>query len=162
MTSIYLPDMILQYIFDYANSGPFQITYDVKSKKFIQKINPNFLLLKDTNNYKIHHLPEVKVEYDISNFEKTLVLYFTLPLKISEKYRNKEEDIFLKITEMYTIDLNTEKTYHCSIYIPYYYHLMNREYIRIHKILKPTTTHRNYLLWKGLEKINNGKDLSIG
>jgi len=161
MLKIYLPDMILQLIFDYANGGPYRLKYDVKSNTFVEKINPHFILLKDANNYKIHHPPEVKVEYSIDNFEKTLALYFILPLKIPEKYRNNGDDGFLKITEMYTIDLNSNHTYHCSIYIPYYYHLMNKEYIRIQKILKPTT-YRNYLLWKSLEKINNGQDLSIG
>lgn len=156
-----LPDVILNMIFDFAFSGPYKLSYDIKSETFIKKINQNFIKLKKVNEYKIHHIPEMKTDYDLDNEEKTVGLYFTLPLKIPQDYRIGLENEYVKITHLYTVNLNTMIPYHCNIIIPYFYHFITRKYILIHKQLYPTTI-RNFYLYKGLEKKNYGYDTTIG
>jgi hypothetical protein len=156
-----LPDVILNLIFEFAFSGSYTLSYDFKRKKFIKKINPNFMELKRVNQYKIHHLPEMKTEYDIDNEEKTVALYFTLPLKTPDDYRIGLENEYVKITYIFTVNLNTMIPYHCYIIVPYFYHFITKKYILMHKKLYPTTV-RNFYLYKGLEKKNYGYDTTIG
>jgi len=156
-----LPDVIIQYIFDFAFSGPYKLSYDIKSEKFIRKINPYYLDLIRINEYKMQHPPEIKTDYDLNNAEKIVGLYFTLPLKIPIQSRIGENE-FLIMTYLFTVNLNTMIPYHCSIFIPYYYHSLTREYIKMHKKIYPTTTIRNFYLYKGLQKINYGYDTTIG
>lgn len=155
-----LPDMILQTIFDFAFSEQYRLIYDVKIQKFIKKINPNFTKLNRANKYKINHLPVMKTDYDLDNEEKQVALYFTLPLKTPYDYRIGLENEYLKITYIFTINLNTMIPYHCYIIIPYYYHFITKKYIIMHKALYPTTV-RNFYLYKGLEKKNYGYDTII-
>jgi hypothetical protein len=156
-----LPDVILNLIFEFANTGPYQIVYDVKKKKFIEKINPNFMELKRINQYKISHPPNMITDYDLDNEEKTVGLYFTLPLKIPENKRFDGNE-FLVLKYLFTVSLQTMIPYHCTIIIPYYYHSLTREYINMYKKLYPTTTVRNFYLYKGFEKKNYGYDTVIG
>ena len=156
-----LPDMIINYIFDYTFSGPYRLVYDVKKQKFIEKINPYFTKLNRVYKYKINHLPVMKTDYDLDNSEKTVALYFTLPLKTPTDYRIGLENEYLKITYIFTINLNTMMPYHCNIIIPYYYHSTTKKYIKMHKSLYPTTI-RNFYLYKGLEQKNYGYDTTIG
>jgi hypothetical protein len=155
-----LPDMVLQHIFDYAFSGPYTLSFDIKSEKFIKKINPYFTKLNRVYKYKIDHLPVMKTDYDLDNWEKTVALYFTLPLKTPYDYRIGLENEYLKITYIFTVNLNTMIPYHCYIIIPYYYHFITKKYINMHNSLYPTTV-RNFYLYKGLEKKNYGYDISI-
>lgn len=156
-----LPDMVLQTIFDFAFSGPYKLSFDIKSEKFVEKINPNFTKLNRVFKYKIDHLPVMKIDYDLDNSEKNVALYFTLPLKTPYDYRIGLENEYLKITYVFTINLNTMIPYLCTIIIPYYYHFITKKYIIMHKALYPTTV-RNYNLRKGLEKKNYGYDTMIG
>jgi hypothetical protein len=156
-----LPDVILNLIFEFAFSGPYKLFYDFKRKKFIKKINPNFIKLKRVNEYKISHLPEIKTDYDIDNEEQTVALYFTLPLKTPDDYRIGLENEYVKITYIFTVNLNTMIPYHCYIIVPYFYHFITKKYILMHKKLYPTTV-RNFYLYKGLEKKNYGYDTTIG
>jgi hypothetical protein len=155
-----LPDVILNLIFEFAFSGPYTLSYDFKREKFIEKINPNFMELKRINEYKIHHLPEIQTDYDLDNEEKTVGLYFTLPLKIPENKRFDGNE-FLVLKYLFTVSLQTMIPYHCTIIMPYYYHSLTREYINMYKKLYPTTV-RNFYLYKGFEKKNYGYDTVIG
>jgi hypothetical protein len=154
-----LPDVILNLIFVFANTGPYRLVFDVKKQKFVEKINPNFMDLKRVNQYKISHLPEMMTDYDLDNEEKTVGLYFTLPLKIPENKRFGGNE-FLVLKYLFTISLQTMIPYHCTIIMPYYYHSLTREYVNMHKKLYPTTV-RNFYLYKGLEKKNYGYDTII-
>jgi len=154
-----LPDDILNLIFEFANTGPYRFVYDVKKKKFIHQINPNFMDLNRVNAYKISHLPKMSTDYDLDNEEKTVELRFTLPLKIPLKNR-RIGDEFVVLKYLFTVSLQTMIPYHCTIYIPYFYHFIPREYINMSKNLHPTTV-RYFNLWKGLEKKNYGYDTSI-
>jgi len=154
-----LPDFILNEIFRFANDGPNRLIYDVKHNKFIQKINPYYLDLIRINEYKIQHPPEMMTDYDLDNEEKTVGLYFTLPLKIPIKNRIGENE-YVVIKYLFTVNLQTMIPYHCNIIVPYFYHSLTREYVKMHKILYPTTV-RNFYLYKGFEKKNYGYDISI-
>lgn len=156
-----LPDVILNMIFEFAFSGPYTLSYDIKSETFIKKINPNFIKLMSVNEYKIHHIPEMKTDYDLDNAEKTVALYFTLPLKTPDDYRIGLENEYVKITYIFTVNLNTMLPYQCNIIVPYFYHFITRKYILMHKKLYPTTV-RNFYLYKGLEQKNYGYDTIIG
>lgn len=156
-----LPDVILNLIFEFAFSGPYTLSYDFKREKFIQKKNPNFIQLNRVNEYKKSHLPEMNTDYDLDNEEKTVALYFTLPLKTPDDYRIGLENEYVKITYIFTVNLNTMIPYQCNIIVPYFYHFITRKYILMHKQLYPTTV-RNFYLYKGLEKKNYGYDTIIG
>ena len=156
-----LPDVILNHIFEFAFSGPYTLSYDFKRETFIQKINPNFIQLNRVNEYKKSHLPKMNTDYDLDNEEKTVALYFTLPLKTPDDYRICLENEYVKITYIFTVNLNTMIPYQCNIIVPYFYHFITRKYILMHKQLYPTTV-RNFYLYKGLEKKNYGYDTTIG
>ena len=155
----FLPDVILKLIFEFANTGPYRLVYDVKKQKFVKKINQNFMELKRINEYKIGHLPEMNTDYDLDNEEKTVALYFTLPLKLPLKYRSVDNE-YLILTYLFTVSLQTMISYHCTIIMPYYYHSLTREYVNMYKQLYPTTV-RNFYLYKGLEKNNYGYETTI-
>ena len=155
----FLPDVILNLIFEFANAGPYRFVYDVKKQKFVEKINPNYLDLKRINEYKLRHPPNMLTDYDLDNKEKTVGLYFTLPLKLPLKYRSVDNE-YLVLKYLFTVSLQTMIPYHCTIIVPYYYHYLTREYIKMHKALYPTTV-RNFYLYKGFEKKNYGYDTVI-
>jgi len=154
-----LPDAILNLIFEFTYSGPYILFYDVKTKQLIRKINPNYSQLKRVNEYKICHMPQMNTKYDLDNTEKTVSLQFTLPLKIPEN-KKFNENKFIVIEYVFTVNLNTMIPYLCTIIVPHYYHFITRDYVKMHQSLYPTTI-RNFYLYKGLRNYNYGYDSII-
>jgi hypothetical protein len=122
-----LPDMLKQYILEFTYDGPFCLTYDYRSKGFIKKINPNFILLNNANQFKLDNPPDYFYEGPFEEDEyhqQTLTLTFKYPLLLSENKRDYEfmAEENLMLTFIFTIDLFYDETFNCSIIIPLYYH----------------------------------------
>jgi Fe-S cluster assembly iron-binding protein IscA len=55
-----LPEGILDIIFEFANDGPLRLVFDAKKKRFINKINDNFVSLNKAVQFKIDNPPKTK------------------------------------------------------------------------------------------------------
>lgn len=162
------PDLQDQIV-KFACSGPFKRVYDSINKKFISVVNRNYELLNNANLYKINNMPTWNYNLDRRNGEKTMNIYFILPLKIPQEYTYDPKwnliEHTVKITLMlksnYYHDIHVHHwTKSCVIIIPNFYYKMTLDYVhgqqRIH-----LSTPKNIFFWEGIIKFNYGYDITI-
>ena len=138
MTKVFggLPEGILDSIFEFASDGPLRLGFDAKRKKFVNKINNNFVSLNKALQFKIDNPPQVDRDYPLDLDEDeidlmdigedlTEMLTFKYPLKL--RLRDDCFDDFhiddghLSVTFYYSKEWYTNLTKKCSVSIPEYY-----------------------------------------
>jgi hypothetical protein len=138
MTKVFggLPEGILDSIFEFASDGPLRLAFDAKRKKFVNKINNNFELLKKALQFKIDNPPDWDRddpldldddEFDLMNIDedKTEMLTFKYPLKLRLREGCFDDfhidNGYLCVNFYYSKDWYTNETKKCSVSIPEYY-----------------------------------------
>jgi hypothetical protein len=125
-----LPDALIQTILDYANETPFRKIYDEKTRKWIRKTNPQFVLLNKVCKFMTTHPPDYYMKsnyynpsYYNPNFMNrnprhvrfyTICLIIRLPIKSEGKMllNNGSDDVYMK----YIMDIHYDCS--CKIYFP--------------------------------------------
>ena len=156
-------------IVKFAYKGPIKRIYDVTKRKFVSLVNRNYDLLNNANLYKINHMPKWNYNFDTRNREKTLIIYFILPLKIPQQYKydpkwkviEENVKITLMLKSNYYHDIHVHHwTNSCVVIIPNFYYKMTLDYVhgqqRIH-----LSTPKNIFFWECIIKFNYGYDLTI-
>ena len=139
MTKVFgeLPEGVLDIILEFASDGPLRLAFDVRRKKFVNKINNNFILLKKALQFKIDNPPDHEVdgwewgdgeeeeEIDITDIGEdiTETLIFKYPLRLRKVYIDdfSIDNGFLSVTFCYSRDFYTNQIKKCNISIPGHY-----------------------------------------
>jgi hypothetical protein len=151
MTKVFggLPDGVLDSIFEFASDGPVKLVYDVKKRRFVNKINSNyFILLKKALQFKIDNPPDWyrddpldldDDEIDLMNISAdiTEMLTFKYPLKLRLREGCFDDfhidDGYLCVSFYYSKDVYTNETKKCSISIPEYYQSLRSKSYNFYK-----------------------------
>ena len=172
-----LPEGILDSIFEFASDGPLRLAFDGKRKKFVNKVNNNFVSLKKALQFKIDNPPHRMVdgwewgdgeedeEIDITNIDEdfTEILTFKYPLKLRLREGCFDDfhidDGYLCVAFYYGKDWYTKVTKKCSISIPDYYVSLRfkaynhyKEQMEKHKRLSSKQMYRIRNLVKGFSR----------
>jgi hypothetical protein len=181
MTKVFgeLPEAVLDSIFEFANDGPLKLVFDAKKKKFVNKINKNFVELKKALQFKIDNPPSWDVddpnfEYEIGTTSLDIVerLSFKYPLKLRIRPGCRDgwhcDDGYLSLDFYYSKSFYNYITTKCTVSLPEYY-IKNK--CEVAKHYKRLSEHKNFQtdehkfrlrnMVKGLETISYASDVEI-
>lgn len=127
-----LPVVLLDVILQFASDGPLKVAYDAKKDVFVNRINKNFLLLQEANQFKIDNPPEWDVDdpnfdEDIGNTELDIIenLTFKYPLKFRVRPgcrdRYYSNNGYLELMFSFSKSFQGYRTNKCTISLPEYY-----------------------------------------
>ena len=174
-----LPEELLATIFEFANDGPLKLAFDAKKRKFVNKINNNFVDLKKTLQFKIDNPPRWTVDdpnfdYEIGTTSLDIIeiLSFKYPLKLRIRPGCRDgmhvDDGYLSLDFYYSKNFNTYTTTKCTVSLPEYY-IKNKRAVAEH--YKNLSNHKNFQtsehkfrlrnMVKGLETISYARDVEI-
>lgn len=174
-----LPEGVLDTIFEFANDGPLKLAFDAKKRKFVNKINKNFVDLKKALQYKIDNPPSWDVddpnfEYEIGTTSLDIIerLSFKYPLKLRLRPGCRDgihsDDGYLSLDFYYSKSFHNYITTKCTVSLPEYYIKNKREVAYYYKLLSQnsnfqTDEHKFRLrnMVKGLETLSYASDVEI-
>jgi hypothetical protein len=127
-----LPEILLDIIFQFASDGPLKVAYDVKKEVFVKRINKNFLLLQEANQFKIDNPPEWDV--DDPNFDEeigtteldiieNLIFKYPLKFRVRPDCRDRyySNNGYLELMFSFSKSFHGYRTNKCTISLPEYY-----------------------------------------
>jgi hypothetical protein len=164
-SSIYanLPEVLLKDVLDFApqEEDMYRLTYDCKTERFVNRINPHYGLLNKVNQFKIDNPPKWDVddpnlEEDFGDYPHDILLRFTIkfPLKLKKRegLRDRfcvDEDRYLVLDFVHSMSFEGFITKKCSIVLPEYYHyLISRTRFQKLKVKNYSKNHSKDLVFE--------------